>query len=91
MPSVIVPELDPEWLEKVEPFTPKTHPGTIQETRDLMTKLDAVKVTTLNESMPDLKEGLVISNIMVAMRDGVQREMRIFRPQGDAVPAVYLG
>jgi hypothetical protein len=90
MPST-VPTLDPEWIEKVEPILPKLPSGSVQDIRGLMEKLDAVKLASLNETMPELKEGLDISNVMVPMRDGVEREMRIFKPQGgSAACPVYM-
>jgi hypothetical protein len=89
-----VPELDLEWVQLVEPTLPKMPPAgsiPIELVRKLMGKLDAAKVRSLNESMPDLAKGLDISNIMVAMRDGVELEMRIFKPENIASVPVYLG
>lgn len=89
-----VPELDPEWVQLIEPTLPKMPPAgsiPIELARGLMEKLDAAKVQSLNESMPDLKRGLNISNIMVKMRDGVELEMRVFKPENAASVPVYLG
>ncbi|KAJ5502824.1 hypothetical protein N7463_005698 [Penicillium fimorum] len=73
-----VPELDPEWVRLVEPIVPKTPRGStavipIEAARKSMGELDAAKVKALDISMADLKEGLEITNIKVAMRDGVER------------------
>jgi hypothetical protein len=86
-----IPELDPEWKEKVEPFLPKVASGSIEVIRSLMKDLDAVKVKSLNETLPDLNKGLDINNIMVTMRDGVEREMRIIKPHGSQAIPVYVG
>jgi hypothetical protein len=87
-----VPKLDPEWVQLVEPTIPPVPSSlTVQTLRHLMGNLDAAKVQALNDTMPDLKEGLVITNIMVAMRDGIEREMRIFRPESAESLPVYLG
>ena len=89
-----VPELDPEWVQLVEPTLPKMPPVAslpIEVARGMMAKLDASKVQALNESMPDLKRGLDISNIMVAMRDGVELEIRISKPENATSAPVYLG
>jgi predicted acyl esterase len=88
----MIPELDPEWIEKIEPTLPKIPNAiTLQEIRQFMSRLDADKLKGLNESMPDLLTGLTISNIQIPMRDGVERELRIIRPEGDAELPVYLG
>jgi predicted acyl esterase len=87
-----VPELDPEWLQLVEPTLPQIPSSlTVQTLRQMMGNLDATKVQALNDAMPDLKRGLEITNIMVAMRDGVERQMRIFRPETAVSLPVYLG
>lgn len=91
-----VPELDPEWVRLVEPIVPKIPQGStsvipIEAARKSMGELDAAKVQALDISMADLKEGLEITNIKVAMRDGVEREMRIFKPKDAVSVPVYLG
>ncbi|KFY71794.1 hypothetical protein V499_08030 [Pseudogymnoascus sp. VKM F-103] len=89
-----IPILDPEWVKLVEPTLPEAHRHTaisIDAARRGMAELDAAKVLALDKEMPELKKGLEISNIMVAMRDGEDLEMRIFKPEnGESLP-VYLG
>ncbi|OBT63508.1 hypothetical protein VE03_08088 [Pseudogymnoascus sp. 23342-1-I1] len=89
-----IPTLDPEWVKLVEPTLPEAHRHTaisIDAARRGMAELDAAKVLALDKEMPELKKGLEISNIMVAMRDGEGLEMRIFKPEnGESLP-VYLG
>ena len=91
MASSKIPELDPEWKEKVEPFLPKLASGSILDIRTLMRTVDAVKIKSLNEIMPELNEGLDIDNVMITMRDGIEREMRIIKPHGSQANPVYVG
>lgn len=91
MASSKIPELDPEWKEKVEPFLPKLASSSILDIRALMKTLDEVKVKSLNDTMPELNEGLDINNVMVTMSDGVEREMRIIKPHGSHANPVYIG
>jgi hypothetical protein len=85
------PELDPEWIEKIEPIIPKGKPESVLAVRKVMKELDAVKVQSLKDVKPELEQGLDVNNIMIPMRDSVEIPLRIIKPHGDKIRPVYIG
>jgi predicted acyl esterase len=85
--SKVAPSLDTEWIRLVEPtLPPRRDVSDVKEGRRRMAGLDATKVHMLNIEMPDLKNGLEITNIRIPMRDGEERELRVFKPKDAKYP-----